>query len=56
MYDNISYVFMNKDSRWTLSMMCIGKYMTCLWDYALYGNCPKRSLVERDVWTRSRLD
>ena len=53
MYDDISYVFMNKDSPWTLSMMFIGKYVTCLWDYALYGDCPKRSLVERDVWTRS---
>ena len=34
MYDDISYVFMNKDSPWTLSMMCISKYVTCLWDYA----------------------
>ena len=33
MYDDISYVFMNKDSPWTLSMMCISKYVTCLWDY-----------------------
>ena len=56
MYDDISYVFMNKDSPWTLSMMCISKYMTCLWDYALYDDCPKRSLVERAVWTRGRLD
>ena len=24
-------------------MMCIGKYVTCLWDYALYDDCPKRS-------------
>src|SRR5215216_3209888 len=56
MYDGISYVFMNKDSPWTLSMMCISKYVTCLWDYALYDDCPKRSLVERAVWTRSRLD
>ena len=56
MYDDISYVFMNKDSPWTLSMMCINKYVTCLWDYALYDDCPKRSLVERAVWTRSRLD
>ena len=56
MYDDISYVFMNKDSPWTLSMMCISKYVTCLWDYALYDDCPKRSLVERVVWTRSRLD
>ena len=32
MYDDISYVFMNKESPWTLSMMCISKYMTCLWD------------------------
>ena len=46
MYDDISYVFMNKDSPWTLSMMCISKYVTCLWDYALYDDCPKRSLVE----------
>ena len=30
MYDDISYVFMNKDSPWTLSMMCINKYVTCL--------------------------
>ena len=35
MYDDISYVFMNKDSPWTLSMMCISKYMACLWDYAV---------------------
>ena len=28
MYDDISYVFMNKDSPWTLSMMCISKYVT----------------------------
>jgi len=56
MYDDISYVFMNKDSPWTLSMMCISKYVTCLWDYALYDDCPKRSLVERAVWTRSQLD
>ena len=34
MYDDISYVFMNKDSPWTLSMMYISKYVTCLWDYA----------------------
>ena len=47
MYDDISYVFMNKDSPWTLSMMCISKYVTSLWDYALYDECPKRSLVER---------
>ena len=33
MYDDISYVFMNKDSPCTLSMMCINKYVTCLWDY-----------------------
>ena len=52
MYDDISYVFMNKDSPWTLSMMCISKYVTCLWDYALYDDCPKRSLVERVVWTQ----
>ena len=25
-------------------------------DYALYDDYPKRSLVERVVWTRSRLD
>ena len=56
MYDDISYVFMNKDSPWTLSMMYISKYVTCLWDYALYDYCPKRSLVERAVWTRIRLD
>ena len=56
MYDDISYVFMNKDSPWTLSMMCISKYVTCLWDYALYDDCPKRSLVERAMWTRNRLD
>ena len=56
MYDDISYVFMNKDSPWTLSMMCIMKYVTCLWDYALYDDSPKRSLVERAVWTRSPLD
>ena len=56
MYDDISYVFMNKDSPWTLSMMCINKYVTCLWDYASYDDCPKRSLVERAVWMRSRLD
>ena len=56
MYDDISYVFMNKDSPWTLSIMCISKYVTCLWDYALYDDCPKRSLVERAVWTCSRLD
>ena len=54
MYDDISYVFMNKDSPWTLSMMCISKYVTCLWDYALYDDCPKRSLVERVVWTRAQ--
>ena len=53
MYDDISYVFMNKDSPWTLSMMYISKYMTCLWDYALYDDCPKRSLVEMAVWTRN---
>ena len=51
MYDDISYVFMNKDSPWTLSMMCISKYVTCLWDYALYDDCHKRSLVESVVWT-----
>ena len=56
MYDDISYVFVNKDSPWTLSMMCISKYVTCLWDYALYDDCHKRSLVERVVWTRSQLD
>ena len=56
MYDDISYVCMNKDSPWTLSIMCISKYMTCLWDYALYDYCPKRSIVERVVWTHSRLD
>ena len=56
MYDDTSYVLMNKDSPWTLSMMCTSKYVTCLWDYALYDDCPKRSLVERDVWTRSQLD
>ena len=33
MYDDIFYVFINKDSPWTLSMMCISKYVTCLWDY-----------------------
>ena len=38
MYDDISYVCMNKDSPWTLSMMCISKYVTCLWDYALYDD------------------
>ena len=43
MNDDISYVFMNKDSPWTLPIMCISKYMTCLWDYALYDDCPKRS-------------
>ena len=42
MYDDISYVFVNKDSPWTLSMMCISKYVTCLWDYALYDDCPKK--------------
>ena len=36
-------------------MMCISKYVTCLWDYALYDDCPKRSLVERAVWTHSQL-
>ena len=51
MYDDISYVFMNKDSPWTLSMMGISKYVTYLWDYSLYVDCPKRSLVERAVWT-----
>ena len=56
MYDDISYVFMNKDSPRTLSMMCISKYVTCLRDYALYDERPKRSLVKRDVWTHSRLD
>ena len=56
MYDDISYVFMNKDSTWTLSMMCISKYVTCLWYYALYDERPKRSLVQRAVWTRSQLD
>ena len=56
MYDDISYVFMNKDSPRTLSMMCISKYVTCLWDYALSDNFPKRSLVERVVWTRNRVD
>jgi len=56
MYDDISYVFINKDSPWTLSMMCISKYVTCLWDYALYDDCPKKFLVERAVWTRNRLD
>ena len=56
MYDDISYVFMNKDSPWTLSMMCISEYVTCLRDYALYDDCPKWSLVERVVWMRSRLD
>ena len=55
MYDDIFYVFMNKDSPWTLSMVCINKYVTYLWDYALYDECPKRSLVERVVWTRNRL-
>ena len=49
MYDDISYVFMNKDSPWTLSMMCISKYVTCLWDYALYDDCPKRSPVKGSV-------
>ena len=34
MYDDIFYVFMNKDSPWTLSIMCISKYVTCLWNYA----------------------
>ena len=56
MYDDISYVFMNKDSPWTLSMMCISKYVTSLWDYALYDDYPKRSLVERAVWTGNQLD
>ena len=56
MYDDISYLFMNKHSPWTLSMMCISKYVTCLWDYALYDDYPKRSLVERVVHTCSRLD
>ena len=56
MYDDIPYVFMNKDSPWTLSMMRISKYVTYLWDYALYDDCPKRSLVERVVWTRNQLD
>jgi len=56
MYDDISYVFMNKYSPWTLSMMYNNKYETCLWDYALYDYCPKRSLVERVVWTRNELD
>ena len=56
MYDDTSYVFMNKDSPWTLSMMHISKYVTCLWDYALYDEHPKRSLVKRAVWMHSRLD
>ena len=56
MYDDISYVFMNKYSPWTLSMMCINKYVPCLWDYALYDDCPKRFLVERAMWMRNRLD
>ena len=56
MYDDISYVFMNKDSPRTLSMMCISKYVTCLCDSALYDDYPKRSLVERVVRTRDRLD
>ena len=56
MYDDISYVFMNKDCPWTLSMMYISKYVTCLWDYELYDYYPKRSLVERAVWTCSQLD
>lgn len=55
MYDDIFYVFMCKDSPWILSMMCIYKYVTYLWDYASYDDCPKRSLVERVVWTCSRL-
>ena len=38
MYDDISYVIMNKDSRWSLSKMCMNKYVTCLWDYALYDD------------------
>ena len=56
MYDDICYVFMNKGSPWTLSRMCISKYVTCLWDYTLYDGYPKRSLVERAVWTRRQLD
>ena len=40
MYNDISYVFMNKDSLWTLSMMCISKYVTYLWVYALYDERP----------------
>ena len=27
MYDDISYVFMNKYSPWALSMMCINKFL-----------------------------
>jgi hypothetical protein len=42
MYDDISYVFTNKDIPWTLSMMSINKYVTCLYDYALYDDCPKK--------------
>ena len=53
MYVDISYVVMNKDSPWTLLMIFISKYV---WDYALYEDSPKRSLVERAVWTRSQLD
>ncbi len=56
MYDDISYVFMNKDSPWTLSMMCIDRYVTCLSHYALYDECPKWSLVKRVVWTCNQLD
>ena len=56
MYDDISYVFMNKDSPWILSVMCIKKYVTCLLDYALYDDYPKWSLVERVMWTCNQLD
>ena len=48
--------FMNQYSLSTLSMMRISKYVTCLWYYGLYDDCPKWSLVERVVWTRSRPD
>ena len=37
-------------------MMCISKYVTCLWDYALYDDFPKRSPVERAMFTCNQLD
>ena len=53
MYDDISYVFMNKDSPWTLSMMCISKYVTCLWDYAFYDDCPKKGPKSKGLCGRA---